>query len=259
LGQYWIETGKTDFIAKTMWSSPLSVRQTIAPLLNGESVQVPFEVDINYKALGDERALWSLLYFSGYITGEKVQGDNLKARIPNSEVRREIAVMWRRFIEEKELGTYYRDLISALLTCNQPIFEEQLRTLALKISVHDLANTPEAWYHAFMLSVLFPLEENGYRIETNREAGHGRPDIVIHPPVGKPAVILEFGTRTDPKEKDKVQKDDDLRPDVEKKMQQIKQKKYSAAFLGTSAKSVILCSIVFVRKYVAVLMEEHPL
>jgi len=110
-----------------------------------------------------------------------------------------------------------------------------------------------------MLSALYPLTDLGYRIETNREAGHGRPDITVHPPVGKPAVILEFGTRTDPKEKDKVQNDDDLRPDAEKKMQQIKDNEYILALKGTSAKSVILCSIVFVRKYVAVLMEEQKL
>jgi hypothetical protein len=202
LKPYWIETGKTNFVANTMWSSPLTVRQAIIKLLNGETVQVPFEVDINYKALDDERALWSLLYFSGYITGEKAEGDNLRARIPNLEVRREIAVMWRRVIEDKKLGGYYREFISALLTGNQPIFEEHLRSLALKFSVHDLARTPEAWYHAFMLSALFPLEENGYQLITNHEAGYGRPDIVIIPPVGKPAVVLEFGTRTNPEEKD---------------------------------------------------------
>jgi len=116
LGQYWIETGKTDFIANAMWSSPLSVRQNILTLLNGESLPVPFEVDINYKALDDPRALWSLLYFSGYITGEKAPGDDLMARIPNSEVKREIGVMWRRVIEEKQLGVQYRELISALLS-----------------------------------------------------------------------------------------------------------------------------------------------
>lgn len=132
LKQYWIETGKIEFVAKAMWSSPLSVRQAIAQLLNGETIQVPFEVDINYKALGDERALWSLLYFSGYLTGEKAEGDNIKARIPNSEVRREIAVMWRRVIEEKQLGGYYRELISALLAGNQSIVEEHLQVLALK-------------------------------------------------------------------------------------------------------------------------------
>jgi len=247
LKPYWIETGKTDFIANAMWSSPLSVRENILTLLSGKSLPVPFEVDINYKALDDPRALWSLLYFSGYITGEKAPGDDLMARIPNSEVKREVAVMWRRVIEEKKLGTHYRELISALLSGNQQICEEHLRSLARNLfSGHDLARTPEAWYHAFMLSLLYPLTDLGYRIESNREAGHGRPDIVLHPPVGKPAVILEIATRTDPKEKDKV-KNDDLRPDAEKKMQQIKDNEYIQALKGTSAKSVILCSIVFVR------------
>lgn len=110
-----------------------------------------------------------------------------------------------------------------------------------------------------MLCALFPLEELGYRIESNREAGHGRPDITVHPPVGKPAVVIEFGTRSDPKEKDKVQNNDDLRPFAKEKLQQIKDNKYIQAFEGTSATSVILCSVVFVRKHVAVEMEEQKL
>jgi len=217
---YWVETGKTDFITSAMWSSPLSVRQNILPLLNGETLLVPFEIDINYKALDSPRALWSLLYFSGYLTGEKVDEENLKARIPNTEVNRELSVIWRRAIEEKGFGVQYSELISALLSGNQQICETHLRSLARELfSAHDLARTPEAWYHAFMLSLLYPLNAQGYRIESNREAGLGRIDLILHSPVGKPAIIIELKTRTDLKEKDKVESDDDLRPDAEKGLQ----------------------------------------
>jgi len=123
-------------------------------------------------------------------------------------------------------------------------------------SVHDLARTPEAWYHAFILSLLYPLSAQGYRIESNREAGLGRADIIVHPPDGKPPVVIELKTRTDPKEKDKVESDDDLRPDAEKGLQQIIENDYTRA-LSATTKSAILCSIAFVRKFVAVSMKEH--
>jgi len=164
--------------------------------------------------------------------------------------------MWRRLIEGTHLGVQYSEFISGLLSGDQQVCETHLRTLARELfSTHDLARTPEAWYHAFMLSLLYPLGAQGYRIESNREAGLGRIDIILHPPVGKPGVILEFKTRTDPKEKEKVVSDDDLRPDAEDGLQQIIQNDYVRA-LGTSTKSAILCSIAFVRKFVAVSMKE---
>jgi len=130
LEPYWIETGKTDIIANSMWSSPLNVRQNILPLLNGETLLVPFEININYKTLDSPRALWSVLYFSGYLTGEKVDRENLKVRIPNTEVNQELSVIWRRVIEEKGYSVQYSELISVLLSGNQHICETHLRTLA---------------------------------------------------------------------------------------------------------------------------------
>jgi len=157
-----------------MWSSPLRMRQDILQLLNEESLNVPFEVDINYKALDSPRALWSLLYFSGYLTGEVVDDENLKARIPNSEVRREFSVMWRRVIEEKHLGTQISELLLSLLSGNQHLVETNLRTVARELfGIHDVAREPEAFYHGFMLCALYPLIVQGYRIDSNREARLG--------------------------------------------------------------------------------------
>eukprot|EP01124_Arcella_intermedia_P007649 TRINITY_DN14721_c0_g1_i5.p1 TRINITY_DN14721_c0_g1~~TRINITY_DN14721_c0_g1_i5.p1 ORF type:complete len:314 (+),score=38.68 TRINITY_DN14721_c0_g1_i5:977-1918(+) len=252
LKSYWIETGSTDFIANAIWSSPLSVREKMLPLLDRKTILVPFEIDINFKTLNSDRTLWSLLYFSGYLTGEQIGEENLNVYIPNAEVFRELSVMWRRLFEQKGFTVQYKELISALLSGNQEILETHLSMF----SAYDVAGTPELWYHGFLLAVLYPLFAEGYVIKSNREAGLGRLDIAIHSPTGKPDIIIELKTRTDPKEKDKVNSNTDLRDDAKKGLQQIIDRDYWRIFNDKPTKKIILCSMVFVKKFVAVYMEE---
>jgi len=40
------------------------------------------------------------------------------------------------------------------------------------------------WYHAFLLSLLYPLHAQGYILKSNTEAGLGRIDMILHAPVG---------------------------------------------------------------------------
>jgi len=255
LKSYWIETGKTDFIANAMWSSPLNVRQDLVLLLTGDKVQVPFEVDINYKNLDSPRVLWSLLYFSGYITGKQNDRFTLSASIPNTEVKGELTTMWARLIEEKHLDVQHSKFISGLLSGNQQICETNLRILARKMfSIHDLSRKPESWYHSHILTMLLSLQDQGYRIDSNRESGLGRADIILHPPSGKPAVILEFKVPPTKSARKQVKSDEDLRKYAEKGLQQIIENDYIQAL---STKSAILCSIAFERKFVAVSMKEH--
>eukprot|EP01124_Arcella_intermedia_P007647 TRINITY_DN14721_c0_g1_i1.p2 TRINITY_DN14721_c0_g1~~TRINITY_DN14721_c0_g1_i1.p2 ORF type:complete len:167 (+),score=5.91 TRINITY_DN14721_c0_g1_i1:977-1477(+) len=123
LKSYWIETGSTDFIANAIWSSPLSVREKMLPLLDRKTILVPFEIDINFKTLNSDRTLWSLLYFSGYLTGEQIGEENLNVYIPNAEVFRELSVMWRRLFEQKGFTVQYKELISALLSVRTMLLE----------------------------------------------------------------------------------------------------------------------------------------
>jgi len=115
LKPYWTETGKTDFIANAMWLSPLQLREDLLRLFNDEQITVPFEVDVDYRTLVSKKSLWSLLYFSGYITGE-TNLESIKARIPNAEVRQELSLIWDRAFSLKGLSEPYDQLLEALLS-----------------------------------------------------------------------------------------------------------------------------------------------
>ena len=51
IDSYWIETGKSDFIAQAMWSGPAETRETVLQLLKGEDCDVPIEVDLDFHLL----------------------------------------------------------------------------------------------------------------------------------------------------------------------------------------------------------------
>ena len=55
---------------------------------------------------------------------------------------------------------------------------------------------PESVYHGFVLGILTQLIDT-YEVRSNRESGHGRPDVLILPKVaGKPGVVMEFKVKS---------------------------------------------------------------
>eukprot|EP01125_Pyxidicula_operculata_P002261 TRINITY_DN12165_c0_g1_i1.p1 TRINITY_DN12165_c0_g1~~TRINITY_DN12165_c0_g1_i1.p1 ORF type:complete len:433 (+),score=52.06 TRINITY_DN12165_c0_g1_i1:15-1313(+) len=98
LKPYWTDTDKTNFIANVIQKCSESARRTIPTLLSGESIVVPFKEEMNYASLHSN--LWSLLYFTGYLTGERVDDNNIKVCVPNTEVNQELSSIWIRAFEE---------------------------------------------------------------------------------------------------------------------------------------------------------------
>ena len=108
-----------------------------------------------------------------------------------------------------------------------------------------------------MLPLLFPLVALGYRIESNREMGQGRADIVLRPPKGRPAIIIELKTRSGEDRKE-VMRDEDLQSDALEALKQVRDRGYYRD-LDSDVKTVILCGIGSSKKFVFVKMEKISL
>ena len=104
--------------------------------------------------------------------------------------------------------------------------------------------------------MFYPLMDTDYLIESNREHGLGRPDIVIRPPEGKPPVIIEL-KKLPPKDRYGQHPDErlrDLQVCAEEAVQQIYKKEYSYS-LPPDTPTAIFCGVACLTKYVAVKME----
>jgi len=203
-------------------------------------------VDFNFQSFTSITRIWSMLYFGGYITGTMVEG-YLEARVPNAEVSGELKKIWHRYFVECSADVHVQKTIHALLVGDLISLEANLQSIALQVfSIHDTAKKPELWYHAYILGVILPIENLGYRVESNPESGLGRSDLLLYPPPSKPGIIIEFNTNIT---------ESGLKDLANQAIDQIKQAKYPSKF-GESVKKIFIYGVAVRGKSLGIQMEQ---
>ncbi|MFP4289777.1 MAG: PD-(D/E)XK nuclease domain-containing protein [Bacteroidales bacterium] len=102
--------------------------------------------------------------------------------IPNEELKiiySDTILLWfEQSIGSKNLN----EMLKALLSGDIDLFEEILSSFAISYLsfFHTSQDHIEKVYHAFVLGMLINLQEN-YHIESERESGYGRVDIIMTP------------------------------------------------------------------------------
>jgi Predicted AAA-ATPase/PD-(D/E)XK nuclease superfamily len=198
---YWISTSSNDLVREALVRHGIAIEPEIEALLGGGKIERALDESVSLPDLtGRPDALVSLLVLSGYLRAESApvpagEPPRYLLSIPNREVREVYAGTFRAFLRER-LGGLESDvdrLKKALIEGDAEALEEQLQGFTEGLlSYHDTARRPEQVYHAFVLGLLAALEPE-YLVRSNRESGHGRPDVTIRPRVpGKPAVVLEL-------------------------------------------------------------------
>jgi len=121
----------------------------------------------------------------------------------------------------------------------------------------DTAKMPQLWYHAFILSMIYPSRDSGYAVESNIEAGYGRADIILFHKSEKQkhGIVLEFKTIT---ASNSIADDDDLIELASKAVRQIEGKD-SFARLKDKSQRAYLFGVAVVKKFVAVECKEVSL
>ena len=107
--------------------------------------------------------------------------------------------------------------------------------LAKSISTFD---SQESFYHGFFLSLLYGVP--GYSVKSNREAGNGRPDIVLYPNRPKdPAIIFELKIR---------KKFSEMDDGLEEAYKQIRDQKYEEGILDDGYIGSVSYGVCFCKK-----------
>lgn len=191
---YWSNTSSNDIIRNLIEGADLQTRSKVESLIAGDIIESGVHEDITYADIEEsEENLWNFLYFTGYLkkVSERIDGGQrfICMRVPNVEInyiyKSKVSEWMKEKIRQEDLSHFY----DALLSGNEVDLQEELgRQLRESISFYDYK---EAFYHGFLLGLLKPLDE--YLIESNREAGDGRLDILLKSlDVRKPVVILEL-------------------------------------------------------------------
>ncbi len=188
LKSYWVNTSANALIKTILIKSPNTFKIELEALFQGKTVEKLISEHFVFEYLdSNENALWSLLFMSGYLKATPIQtvsqGSICQLSIPNKEV----SDLFQTFIAEWLSGVnnslLFNHFLSELLQGEMEHFEERLQNILLvTCSVHDVkGKNPEKFYHGFLLGLLSGIDKRHYTIDSNKEAGFGRFDIIIAP------------------------------------------------------------------------------
>ena len=189
---YWKNTSDNSIIRSFIDYRGAKISQKLETLLSGGYILQKVEEDLTYDYLhSSEENLWSILYLTGYLT--QVREDDLPAPlpedtsaliIPNAEVREIFETTIQKWFDESAQTWNLTTLFDAMWSGDAKTLTAEINKLLYKtISYHDYK---EDFYHAFLTGIL---AGSGCAVESNREHGEGRSDIVIYHP-DRPQVVL---------------------------------------------------------------------
>jgi hypothetical protein len=190
---YWNNTSSNSILAKAASSTDRPVRSGMLALLEpGATVLAPVDPNVAYGELDrNPSGMWSVLYMSGYLTTDDTDataapdeaGDpdrKRPLRVPNREVRhayrRDVLAQVQRVAGGRDK---LRPLYEGLAAGDEEAVGHELATVARDCaSYYDLVS--EGPCHAMLLGLLVGMDGYANPV-SNREAGHGRPDIQVVP------------------------------------------------------------------------------
>lgn len=251
LEPYWVNTSDNALIKQLLKHQEQAVFEDLETLFEGHCIEKSLSETIVFSDLAKTSALWSLLFFSGYLTFESINISAITSlkthtlKIPNQEIK---SFFRESFIEDYTNGKVeiYSQMIEALFLGKIPTFSHLFKTLyQSSISYHDSADN-EKYYHHFMLGLLLTLGDK-YVITSNRESGLGRYDIALEP-IDKSHYGLIFEFKVAPA-------NENLSEMATQALQQINDKQYDAAMKQRDVHKIIKIGMAFCGKQVEIASE----
>ncbi len=243
---YWADTSSNELVNSLMRTGTAHTKQVVENLLLGKSFNAIIDEQIVFQYLDESsNAVWSLLLAAGYLkvaaceelTAERMDALHYTLMLTNREVLlmfRKMVKGWFRIDEE---DSAYNNFVKALLLDDVDAMNEFINKIALQsFSSFDVAKNasdmdePERFYHGFVLGLMVDLEGR-FVINSNKESGFGRYDIMLKP-LNKEkdnAYIIEFKVHKPNKEKD-------LKETAGNALAQIEEKKYETQLLAEGIK-----------------------
>ena len=221
---YWKNTSDNAIIRSFIDYAGSSITKKLETLLAGGYIVEQIDESLTYDYLhSSEENLWSILYLTGYLTTVREEDlstsvpDGLSAlAIPNAEIQEIFETTVMKWFSDSA-KTWSRQILFEKKWKNdcELLTQEMNKLLRKTISYHDYK---EDFYHAFLAGIFAGA---GYSVESNKEHGEGRSDIVVSDIVNGRVAVFE------------VKKSDalaDLISDCESALAQIDDRMYAKEF-----------------------------
>ena len=245
---YWKNTSDNSIIRSFIDYAGRSISRKLETLLSGGYILQRIEENLTYDYLhSSEENLWSILYLTGYLT--QAREEDLPAplpektsalMIPNAEVQEIFETTIQKWFDESAQTWNRKILFDAVWSGKAEVLTEQMNKLLRKtISYHDYR---EDFYHAFLAGIFAGA---GYEVDSNKEHGEGRSDVVVLDPEGDRVAIFEAKySRTQ----------DAMSKDCAAALEQIEDRQYAKEF-EEDYDSVLCYGIAFYKKRCLVRMK----
>ena len=178
---YWKNTSDNAIIRSFIDYAGSSITRKLETLLSSGYIIQEINENLTYDYLhSSEENLWSVLYLTGYLSCLKDDTLSLPARsialvIPNAEIREIFETTIIQWFDDSARSWNRKPLFDAIWAKNCAAATEEMNRLLRKtISYHDYK---EDFYHAFLAGIFAGA---GYTVESNREHGEGRSDVVVY-------------------------------------------------------------------------------
>lgn len=235
---YWINTSSNSIIHELIVKSDRKTKNDIEALITGHPIDKPLYEDITYSNMNVKSDyIWSFLLHTGYLKSVDIYQEGIQAYfsavIPNLEIVTIYENTFRQWFDESIRVADKSILLKAVLDGDAETFELEVNRWLLKsISYHD---GYENFYHGFLVGLLEYSDE--YLVESNRESGTGRNDIVIKNVLTREiAVILEIKS---------VDKNGILDSMCDIALKQIEDRQYEVGLVNEGYKQILKYGIAF--------------
>lgn len=191
---YWKNTSDNAIIRSFIDHSGSSITKKLENLMAGETIVQRVDENLTYDYLhSSEDNLWSMLYLTGYLTkarneqtDEVLPDGAIALMIPNEEIRDIFETTVIQWFDDSTRKWNRTLLFDAVWNGDSVNLTKEMNILLRRtISYHDYK---EDFYHAFLAGIFTGA---GYMVDSNKEHGEGRSDVVVCDPVNGRVAIFE--------------------------------------------------------------------
>lgn len=191
---YWKNTSDNAIIRSFIDYAGSNITKKLEILMSGGCIVQRVDENLTYDYLhSSEDNLWSMLYLTGYLT--RAREDDYKDEIPegmvafmipNAEIKEIFETTVIKWFDDSAKKWNRNALFDAVWNGDSDGITKEMNTLLRRtISYHDYR---EDFYHAFLAGIFTGA---GYMVDSNKEHGEGRSDVVVYDSINGRVAIFE--------------------------------------------------------------------